>query len=447
MKVLVLNGSPKGNTSTTLQTALYLEKIYSKFEFSFLNVGQEIKLLERNFDKAKKALEQADIILFCYPVYTFIIPYQLHRFIELIKENNINLENKIASQISTSKHFYDVTAHKFIEENCFDLKMKVVRGLSADMDDLLTKKGQEEAQMFFEQLIFCLENENYLIPYQANSQKYTYEACLEAKEKTDDFEIAIVTNCAKDDDTLKAMILDFQAALTCRSKIINIRDFDFYGGCLGCFSCAVTGKCIHKDGFDNYLRNEIQNNDCIVYAFSIENHYTHSSMKNYDDRQFCNGHRTVTAGKPIAYLINGNYSKEANLRTIIEARSEVGQNFLVQVATSEKDTACQISNLAKYLVKALKEKQRRPQNFYGVGGTKIFRDLIYLMQGMMKADHKFYKKHGIYDFPQYQYKKIWQMKMVGLLISIPSVQKKLKGQMSQYIIGPYQKVIEEAEKK
>ena len=37
-------------------------------------------------------------------------------------------------------------------------------------------------------------------------------------------------------------------------------------------------------------------------------------------------------------------------------------------------------------------------------------------------------------------------KLVGALISIPSVQKKMKGQMNQYIIGPYQKVVENAAK-
>jgi hypothetical protein len=31
---------------------------------------------------------------------------------------------------------------------------------------------------------------------------------------------------------------------------------------------------------------------------------------------------------------------------------------------------------------------------------KIFRDLIWQMQGMMKADHKFYKAHNQYDCPQ-----------------------------------------------
>lgn len=77
---------------------------------------------------------------------------------------------------------------------------------------------------------------------------------------------------------------------------------------------------------------------------------------------------------------------------------------------------------------------------------KIFRDLIYVMQGMMKADHRFYKAHGIYDFPQKQKKRILQMKLVGALLAIPSIQKKMKGQMNQYIIGPYQKVVDTAAK-
>ena len=81
-------------------------------------------------------------------------------------------------------------------------------------------------------------------------------------------------------------------------------------------------------------------------------------------------------------------------------------------------------------------------NFYGVGGTKIFRDLIYTMQGLMKADHKFYKEHGIYDdFPQKNRGTIWKMKLVGGLLAVPAVQEKMKGQLSGVIVEPYRKVI------
>ena len=36
----------------------------------------------------------------------------------------------------------------------------------------------------------------------------------------------------------------------------------------------------------------------------------------------------------------------------------------------------------------------------------------------MKADHKFYKAHGIYDFPQKQKKRILQMKLVGAILTV-----------------------------
>ena len=75
---------------------------------------------------------------------------------------------------------------------------------------------------------------------------------------------------------------------------------------------------------------------------------------------------------------------------------------------------------------------------------KIFRDLIYLMQGLMKADHQFYKKHGIYDFPQKQKKRILQMQLVGALMAVPSIQKKAKGKMNVAILGPYEKVVQQA---
>ena len=192
------------------------------------------------------------------------------------------------------------------------------------------------------------------------------------------------------------------------------------------------------------MRNTIQTADAFVYAFTISDHYTHSSFKCFDDRQFCNGHRTVTHGTPIAYLISGDYRYESNLRMIVEGRSEVGGNYLVGVATDEADTASQIQTLADGLVLALEKKLSRPANFYGVGGMKIFRDLIYVMRGLMKADHRFYKTHGIYDFPQKQRKRILQMQLVGALIAIPSVQKKMKGQMNSYIIGPYEKAVEQA---
>lgn len=52
MKVLVINGSPKGKNSITLQSVLYLEQQYPKCCFEILHVGQRIRSLEKDFSEA-----------------------------------------------------------------------------------------------------------------------------------------------------------------------------------------------------------------------------------------------------------------------------------------------------------------------------------------------------------------------------------------------------------
>ena len=447
MHILILNGSPKGKYSITLQTINYLEKLYPEQSFEVLHVGQRIKALEKDFSPAAEALERADLILFSYPVYTFIAPYQLHRFIELIKEHNISLKGKYATQFSTSKHFYDVTAHAYIKDNCMDLGLLYVRGLSADMDDLLTEKGQKEARDFFDFVCWSAED-NCFEPFGKNTSAPNHvpvEALESTEEKTGD--VVIITDCEKENIQLKAMIDRFCAVLPRKTRVVNIREYPFAGGCLGCFGCAVSGKCVYKDGFDDFLRSELQTGEAIVYAFTVKDHSMGALFKMYDDRQFCNGHRTVTMGMPFGYLVSGNLSEEENLKMIIEARAQVGGNFLAGVATDEFDPNGEIDRLAKTLCYALENKYAPPQNFYGIGGMKIFRDLIWQMQGMMKADHKFYKAHGQYDFPQKKWPRMLLMYLVGAMIANPKIKAKMGNRMNEGMLMPYKKLLDKTEKK
>ena len=447
MYILVINGSPKGENSITLQTVRYLEKMYAEHTFEVLHAGQRIHALERDFSAALASIQKADLLLFAYPVYTFIAPSQLHRFVELLKASGADLSGKFAAQITTSKHFYDVTAHRYIQDNCQDLGMKVIRGLSADMDDLLTPKGQKDARDFFDYVCFSMENDVYepFAPQQSEGKRVPATAANStAAEKTGD--VVIVTDCEADNAQLSAMIERFRAVIPLKTRVVNIRQYPMRGGCLGCFHCAVSGKCVYTDGFDEFLRNDIQKTQAIVYAFTVRDHSMGAVFKQYDDRQFCNGHRTVTMGMPMGYLVSGDYSREMNLQMIIEGRAQVGGNYLCGVATDETQTDEQIDRLANALAYAIKHRYAPPTNFLGVGGMKVFRDLIWIMQGMMKADHKFYKAHGQYDFPQKQWKTMLKMYLVGALISSPKIQAKMGSAMTEGMLAPYKKVLDQAEK-
>ena len=442
MKIAVINGSPKGKYSITLQTVRYLELKYPEHKFSVLHAGQKIKSLEKDFSQAKELLENSDAVLFSYPVYTFFAPSQLHRFIELMKENNVDVKDKYATQISTSKHFYDITAHKYIEENALDMSMRYIRGLSADMEDLLEEKGRNDAEKFFERFIWSVKEEIF-ISQQTKNNTYNVVMATDAVKKPDqktDKDIIILTDETDNTSSLYQMIERFRNVFTYKTRVVNISEFPFKGGCLGCFRCAVSEKCVYKDGFDTFLRENIQKADAIVYAFKISDHSMGSRFKMYDDRNFCNGHRTVTVGMPVGYIVSGELSAENNLRSAIEARAETGGNFLSGIATDEYDTDRQIDDLAKTLQFAIETKHTAPQNFWGVGGMKIFRDLIYQMRGMMKADHKFYKKQGIYDFPQKNKGKTLLMYGVGILLSNEKILSKMGNRMNEGMLMPYEQL-------
>ena len=160
-----------------------------------------------------------------------------------------------------------------------------------------------------------------------------------------------------------------------------------------------------------------------------------------------NDGKICIAGMPFGYLVSGNLSEEENLRMIIEARAQVGGNFLAGVATDENNPDAEIDRLAETLNYAIENKYVPPQNFYGIGGMKIFRDLIWQMQGMMKADHKFYKSHGQYDFPQKKWPRMLAMYAVGAMIGNPKIKAKMGNKMNEGMLMPYKKLLDKTEKK
>ena len=438
MKILIVNGSPRGRYSVTLQSCLYLEKCFPQHDFEYLNVGAGIAGFEKDMAPALKAMVAAELVIFAYPIYCFLVPSQLHRFMELLKAHGAALKNKYVSQLSTSKRFFDVTAHRFMEDNFRDMGMRIIPGLSADMEDMLSEQGRRELEDFFRYSLHCVENKIYdkASPIPA-AEPADYQRCISPVKKQEGFDTVIVADLPPEDENLRDMIRDFDAAYPYRTRFVNINEFNFKGGCLGCLNCAMTGKCVYKDGFDKLLQDEILCADAIVYAFTLRDHSMGSRFKMYDDRQFCNGHRTVAEGKPFAYICRGDISHEENLKTLIQARAQVNHSFLAGIATDNDG----IRLLAKRLSYALEKSYIPPRGFYGIGGMKIFRDLIWLMRGMMPEDHRFYKAHGMYDFPQKLRGKMLAMCVLGWIMRKPAIRRHIGNRFNEGMLAPYKKEI------
>lgn len=444
MKILVLNASPKKKTSITLQSALFLEKTFPSHTFSYKHIGVGRTLNEKNLEETLDALEKSNLVIFSFPVYTFLAPSQLHYFIRILKERNLTFPDKNATLITTSKHFYDMTAHKYLEENLLDLGFNYIEGLSLDMEDLLKKDGQENLISFFKRTLKAVDAR----VFKRGEARIKREKLppLEKEnipiiKKKDDYTVSIVVDYTYNKEKLESMINYFCSLFPYKTRLVDLSSFSFKGGCLGCLQCALSGKCVYNDGFERFLEDEILSSDGVIYAFSIIDHSMGPLFKNYDDRRFYNGHRTVSQYKPVGYIIDGNLKEEENLKTILEARSDTGRNYLTGLSQEEEG----IKNLVWNMSYALENKYVKPRTFYGVGGMKIFRDLIWMMRGIMKDDHIFYKKNNFYDFPQKERGKMLSLYLVGSLMRNKKFMKKNKSVMDEGMLAPYKKTIEKAE--
>jgi hypothetical protein len=140
-------------------------------------------------------------------------------------------------------------------------------------------------------------------------------------------------------------------------------------------------------------------------------------------------------------------SQIPNLRQILEGYTEWQQANLVDFITDEHGDSTEIDallqNFAGRLIRLSDEGYIKPATFLGISGMKIFRDDVWgRLRFPFQADHKFYKKHGIYDFPQKDYKARIRNRVLILLTKIPPMRKeiytkKIKAEM----IKPFQNIL------
>ena len=110
--------------------------------------------------------------------------------------------------------------------------MNYIRGLSADMEDLPTRKGQEEAKKFFEHFVWCVEQKQYEPCYLKTTKANHVPASVPADSSTAvDYQrdVVIITDATPDNTGLNAMISRFQKKLTVKSRIVNIREYPLKG--------------------------------------------------------------------------------------------------------------------------------------------------------------------------------------------------------------------------
>jgi multimeric flavodoxin WrbA len=455
MKIMVLNGSPKGELSVTMQYVHYLQKVLPDNEFRIISVAHRIKKLERDrnaFLEVIGEIATADAVLWAFPLYYLLVASQYKRFIELIFENNsaAAFKGKCAAVLTTSINFYDHTAHNYMHAVCDDLDMNFVASYSAEMNDLFRIGERERFKKFGElflqaitQKMPAVKSNKPLVP-----PALVYKPAKLNTEETGGKKVLIVVDSLETSSNLRLMLESLQSAFLPVPEIVQIKDIDIKGGCLGCLQCGMDNVCIYegKDGFIDFFNTKVRTADILFFAGLIHDRYLSSIWKCFFDRSFFRGHIPAFEGKQLGFVISGPFNQIANLQQIMEAYVETQHGNLIGFVSDDVGSSEEINAGLQRMVELAtiysKNNYVKPQSFLSIGGTKIFRDTVWSrLRPVFQADHRYYKKHGYYDFPHRNYK--WRLinNALVMLTKIPTVRHKFTKKIKEEMVKPFTRAL------
>jgi len=457
MKIVVLSGSPKGPLSATLQYARFLEKQFPEHDFHIAHVALEEGDLEGDAAALENVVEElrgAQGVLWVFPIYTFLVPARYKRFIErlLAGEAKDAFRGKYAASLSTSIHFFDHTAHNYVHGICEDLGMKFVGSFSAGVYDLMKPEGKRQLSLFGRGFVAAMSDAapiprrydpvlHRLLEYAPAPP--ASRADLGAKR------MVIVTDARDEDVNARKMVERLRSRFTPPPEVINLHALSIRFGCDGCFQCGADGLCVRRDADDIHAlyTSKLDPADVIVMAGTVRDRYLSSRWKFFFDRGFFRPLVPWFPGKQLAFLVSGPLRQLPNLREILEAYAEFHRANLAGIVTDEADDSAALDRLLDDLAGRLalyaKEGYVKPRSFLGIGGSRIFRDDTYgFLRPVFRFAHRYYRKHGLYDFPHNDLRTRLMVFGGMLMTRLPGVGKRFYRSLKKDIVKCLQKEVE-----
>lgn len=455
MKITVLNGSPKGMTSVTMQYVLFLQKKCPDHEFIVLNVCQDIKRLEDDqgaFQEVMDSVAASDAVIWAFPLYYLLVHASYKRFIELVFARTAGavFHSKYVGLLSTSIHFFDHTAHEYLNGICDDLGMRCVGSYSAGMYDLLKEPEQNRLLLFFDGLVRGVREKTVMPrrnqPLMPN--RFVYEPALPLKKiDTKGKSVVIVSDADNPQSNAAKMVAQLQAVFQ-DASIVNLHEIRIRGGCLGCCQCGLDNTCVYKDADEVYeVYEKLMAADVQILAGTIQDRYLSSRWKLFFDRGFFHNHVPIFSGKQMGYVIAGPLMQLPNLRQILEGYAECQQANVVGTVTDEGGDSRELDQIlegfARRLIDCAAKGYIGPPTFLSVAGRKLFRDEIWGgLRIAFPMDHRYYKRHGLYDFPRKSLKTRLTEGVLALLMKLPRFRQAFKKRIKQEMLKPLQRMLE-----
>jgi multimeric flavodoxin WrbA len=457
MKIVVLNGSPKGPVSVTMQYVSYIAKRFPEHGLKVFHVAQKINILEKDparFEQIIGEIRSAEGVLWAFPLYILLVSSQYKRFIELIWERDAagGFAGRYAAALSTSINFYDNMAHAYIRGISDDLGLKYLGFYSANMHDLMQKPERERLELFAQSFFQGIEKQSspqrMYAPLRYRPIGLPLKSAKQRVPATGK-KVIVLTDAKPNQHNLVAMVERFTESLEDEVEVFNLYDLDIKGGCMGCLRCGFDNRCAYsgKDGFTEFYNTTLKQADVIVFAGTIIDRQLSWKWRQFFDRSFFNCHTPSLVDKQMAFLISGPLSQLPELRQIYEAWVEIQRSHLVGFVSDERNGGSGIEDcldsLADGLIRQACSGYIQPRTFLGIAGMKLFRDDIWGgLRIVFRADHKAYKKLGVYDFPQKRIGRRIFVCLGWLITGLPWIRKRFPAMIKQRMIQPYRKILD-----
>ena len=414
MKVCVLGGSPKGELSVTLQSVRFLEKTFKEARFTCFHVGQTIRAIVEKEEKRQamaSALRESDLVLLATPVYSFTVPSQFKRFVELCFATSLKaaVAGKPVGIVTTSVNFFDHIAHGYLRGVCEDLGMRVVGSFSADSYDLLDEGEQGRLFRFGKGVFHAVETgwrpARRHAPLSFTPLDYRPQPGGQ-KVEVSGKRVVIVQDEDYTGRPLGRMIDRVADGVSVTVDRIVLSEIRIAGPCLGCIECGFDHRCAYT-GKDDYIatyETRIKTADILIFAGEIRDRMLSWKWKEFLDRGFYNTHTPTLTGKQVGWLLSGPATQLGELSEMMDAFVQWQGANLVDVVTDEvADSATLDAAIDGFLVRAAHFSETgyvAPSTFLGKAGMKVFRDDVFgRHRFVFQADHQWFSENGVYDYP------------------------------------------------
>ena len=459
MKIAVLNGSPKDMVSVTMQYVLYLQKKFPRHELAIHHVSRDAKKMEKDEDAFRAlidAVQTADAVLWATPVYVLLVPGPYKRFIELVFERGAQaaFRDKHAAALTTSVRFFDHTAHAYLHAVSEDLGMHFAGAYSAEMYDLVKQDERRRLTLFWEAFLQAAEERTptprRFNPLTSSPPLYSPGPTQLQKPLATGGRKILVLSDAAPGGNLQRMVERLCACFAEPPEVVNLNQIKMRTGCMGCIQCALDNVCAFRDADDVYgVYQKLVAADIVIEAGTVHDRYLSARLKTFWDRGFFNNHVPILVGKQVAFLVSGPLAQIPNLRQTLQTMPELGQANLAGIVTDECGDSARLDalleQLARRLLRCAEQGYVHAPTFLAKGGHKVLRDEIWAsLRFVFHADHKYYKEHGLYDFPRRSLGIRLTEAWYRLLLHIPGFRKEFRRRLRTEMIRPLEKVVEEA---